>query len=140
MIIKEYDSIKLIDFYSKNGLEISKEHSYLGTNLFSLIIEIDNKVIGAITISKYQNKDFLEAIAIDEKYRRKNLSNILLEEIYKLIDNEIYTISKLDTFYLKNGYIAIEDEFSMITNNCKLCEEYNKTCHPKVMLYKKAQK
>lgn len=136
MELKEYDSNELIEFYSKNGLEISKEHSYLGSELKSFVI-MEEKIIGAITLSKYKNKDFLEAIAIIPEYQKQGISKILLNKAKELTNKELYTISKLDGFYLKNDFEYIEDNYEMISNNCKMCEEYKKNCHPKVMIYKK---
>lgn len=136
MKLTEYDSYNLINFYSNNGIEISEEHSFLGASLKSFVI-IKEEIIGAITLSKYKNKDFLEAIVVIPKYQKQGISKLLLNKALELTNKELYTISKLDEFYLNNGFKYIEDSYDMITNNCKLCEEYKKTCHPKVMCYKK---
>lgn len=132
-MIIEYNSIDLIDFYSSNGLEISKEHSYLGNELYSIALIEDNKIIGAATLSKYHNKTFLEAIAIDENYRNKGYANKLIKEITKNIYEDLYTISKNHDFYLKRGYEIIEEDSDMISTNCKQCSEYLKTCFPIIM-------
>lgn len=129
----EYNSLELIDFYSSNELEISKEHSYLGNELYSIALIENEKIIGAVTLSKYHNKTFLEAIAIDKEYRNKGYANKLIKEITKNLYEDLYTISKNHDFYLKRGYKIIEEEKNMISINCQQCPEYLKTCHPKIM-------
>lgn len=131
-MIQEYNSEELIEFYSDNGLEIDHEHSYLGTNLTSLALIQDNKIIAAITLSKYKNQDFLEAIAVLPKYRNQGLSNKLFKEITKDIKGTLYTISKNDDYYIKKKWQTITNE-EMISDNCKTCSEYKTTCYPTVM-------
>ena len=90
MELKEYDSNKLINFYYDNGLEISEEHSFLGNSLKSFVIA-EPEIIGAITLSKYKNKDFLEAIVVIPKYQKQGISKILLNKALQLTKNELYT-------------------------------------------------
>ena len=131
-MIQEYNSEELIEFYSSNGLEIDHEHSYLGTDLKSLALLENNKVIAAITLSKYKNQNFLEAIAVLPEYRGQGLSNKLFKEITKDIKGTLYTISKNDDYYIKKKWQPITNE-EMISDNCKTCNEYKITCYPTVM-------
>lgn len=54
-------------------------------------------------------------------------------------NDNIYVISKEHDFYLKRGFEFIEGLEYMISDNCQICKEYNKTCFPKVMILKKKQ-
>lgn len=72
MEIIEFDNEMLIEFYIKNGLEFDNTKGYFGNNVKSFALVQDNKVIGAVSISKYKNKNFIEALAVDIKYRKRN--------------------------------------------------------------------
>lgn len=139
MKIIEYDSEKLIEFYKSNDIEISKEHGYYGTNLKSFVIIENEKIIGAVTISKYDSKDFIEVIAVNKDSRGKGYGNLLLDKGIEKLGDNIYVISKEHDFYLKRGFEFIEGLEYMISDNCQICKEYNKTCFPKVMILKKKQ-
>ncbi len=130
----EYDDKMLIEFYIKNGLEFDKTKGYFGNDVKSFAIVKDNKVVGAVSISKYKNKNFIEALAVDNKYRNKGIGKRLLYKAIKELSTPVYTISKLDEFYLKNGFVY--DNADLIDKECKTCEEYNVTCFPKVVVYK----
>lgn len=137
MNIREYDSKKLIQFYKNNDIEINEEHSYYGTNLKSIAMIENEDVVGAVTISKYDSKDFIEVIAVNKNSRGKGYGNILINKGIEQLDGDIYVISKEHDFYLKNGFEFIEGLEYMISDNCQVCEEYNKTCFPKVMVLKR---
>ncbi len=130
----KYDDKMLIEFYIKNGLEFDNTKGYFGNDVKSFAIVKDNKVVGAVSISKYKNKNFIEALAVDNKYRNKGIGKRLLYKAIEELSTPVYTISKLDEFYLKNGFVY--DNTDLIDKECKTCEEYNITCFPKVVVYK----
>ena len=130
----EYKSEKLIDFYAENGLEFNESKGYFGKNVQSFVILENEQIIGAVTISIYKNKNFIEAIAVNKKYRNKGYGKLLLERALKELEKPVYTISKVDKFYLNNGFIY--DNSDLIDKECKNCIEYKITCFPKVMIYK----
>ena len=135
MKIIEYDSKSLINFYNENDIEISEEHGYFGINLKSFaMIEKNEQIVGAITVSNYHSKKFIEAIAVRKDSRGKGYGNILLNKVIEELNRDVYVISKEHNFYIKNGFEFIEDLEYMISDNCQNCEEYNKTCFPKVMI------
>ena len=61
-----YDSNDLIKFYKNNGLEFDENKGYFGKNVKSYVILEKGKIIGALSISKYKNKNFIEAIDVDK--------------------------------------------------------------------------
>ena len=110
MDIIQYDSKKIIDFYIKNGLEFDENKDYFGTNVKSFAILKNGKIIVAISISTYKNKNFIEAIAVDEKYRHSEYGKTMLEKVILEINTPIYANSKIDVFFL------ITDLFMMMKN------------------------
>lgn len=95
MKLIEYGNNTLIDFYKINGLEFTKEHNYFGKNIKSLAIIENNKVIGAISVSIYKNKSFIEALAISKEYRHKGYGKILLEKALQTLHIPIIKMLKI---------------------------------------------
>ena len=76
----------------------------------------------------HMNKEHWNTIIVDEKYRRKGYGKILLEKAIKELGKPVYTISKVDEFYLKNGFVY--DNADLIDKECKTCEEYTELSFP----------
>ena len=134
MIIIKYDNKTLIVFYIENGLEYDENKGYFGTGVESFALLENEKIIGAFSISIYKNKSFIEALAVDKEYRNNGYGRLLIGKAIEKLEKPIYTISKVDEFYLKNGFIY--DDLDLIGKECKTCDNYNITCFPKVMVYK----
>ena len=130
----EYDNNILIDFYVQNGLEFNENKKYFGTNVKSFVILKNKKIIGAVTISLYKDKNYIEALAVDKDYRHKGYGKSLLDKAIKELGKPVYTISKIDDFYLKNGFVY--DNVDLIDEKCKMCDKYKTTCFPNVVAYK----
>lgn len=130
----EYDSNTLIKFYIENGLEFDEDRGYFGNNIKSFALIEENKMVGAVSISKYKDKSFIEALAVDSNYRDKGIGKKLLKKAKMELAKPIYTISKVDEFYSKNGFVY--DNADLIDKECKTCENYNVNCFPRVMIYK----
>ncbi len=129
----EYNSEKLIEFYKENGLEFDENKGYFGKNTKSFILKENNIIIGAVTVSNYKDKNFIEALAVDKLYRNKNYGRALLEKAINELEKPIYVISKIDKFYLKNKFKY--DNTDLIGKECKECKMYNKNCFPRVLVY-----
>lgn len=134
MKLVDYDNRNAINFYIENGLEFDENKDFFGNNVKSFAIIENEKIIGAFSISIYKNKSFIEALAIDIEYRKKKYGKLLVKEAIKRLKKPIYTISKADEFYLKNGFIY--DNEDLIDKECKTCDKYNISCFPKVVVYK----
>lgn len=130
----EFNSKSLINFYMNNGLEIDENRGYFGNDVKSFALINNKQVIGAVSFSFYKTKNYIEAIAVDKEYRNMGYGKILLKKVIKELSKPVYTISKVDRFYLKNGFIY--DDSDLIVKECKCCKEYNVTCFPKVVVYK----
>ena len=134
MKFDKYNNESLINFYIKNGLEFDENKKYFGTNIRTFVLIENEKIIGAVSISIYKCKSFIEALAVDKKYRNKGYGKLLVEKAIEKLKKPVYTISKVDEFYLKNGFVYSNED--LIDKECKTCSEYNITCFPKVMVYK----
>lgn len=134
MKFDKYNNESLINFYIKNGLEFDENKKYFGTNIRTFVLIENEKIIGAVSISIYKCKSFIEALAVDKKYRNKGYGKLLVEKAIEKLKKPVYTISKVDEFYLKNGFVYSNED--LIDKGCKTCSEYNITCFPKVVVYK----
>lgn len=134
MKFDKYNNESLINFYIKNGLEFDENKKYFGTNIRTFALIENEKIIGAVSISVYKCKSFIEALAVDKKYRNKGYGKLLVEKAIEKLKKPVYTISKVDEFYLKNGFVYSNED--LIDKECKTCSEYNITCFPKVVVYK----
>jgi len=77
----KYDNNDLIEFYIENGLEFDSSKKYFGNEVKSYVILENKRIIGAISFSLYKDKKFIEALAIDKKYRHKGYGRLLLEKV-----------------------------------------------------------
>ncbi len=103
MEFTEYDNNKLIDFYIKNGLEFDENKGYFGDNIRSFVILENEQIVGAVSISIYKNKNFIEALAVAKEYRKNGYGKLLLKKAIQELAKPVYTISKADEFYKENG-------------------------------------
>ncbi len=133
MKLEKYDNESLINFYIENGLEFDENKKYFGINIRSFALVEKEKVIGAVSISIYKGKSFIEALAVDKNYRNKKLGKLLVKKAIEELEKPIYTISKANEFYLKNGFVYSNED--LIDKECKNCRKYNVTCFPKVVVY-----
>ena len=88
----ECDNQNLIDFYVRNGLEFDENKSYFGTNVKSFILKDNETIVGAVSISTYMGKSFIEAIAVNVTYRNKGYGKMLLNKAIELLAKPIYVI------------------------------------------------
>lgn len=79
----EYNNDLLVKFYAENGLEISESKKYFGTDVKSFALLDGEKVAGAISFSKYKNKNYIEAVAVDKSYRKKDVEESYLIKLLK---------------------------------------------------------
>jgi len=132
-MIIEYDNNLLIDFYINNQIEISNDNSYFGTDLKSYVLLDNGKIIGAVTVSKYKNVDYMEAIAVDKDYRNNGYDKILLDKVIDEFNDKVYIISKNDKFFLSYGFK--NSNLDLIDDGCKKCDKFNVSCFPKTMVF-----
>lgn len=67
MKFDKYDNDSLINFYIENGLKFDERKKYFGNNIRSFALLENENIIGAVSISIYKGKSFIEALAVDKK-------------------------------------------------------------------------
>lgn len=80
MRFDEYNNENIINFYIKNGLEFDENKKYFGTNIKTFALIEDEKIIRAVSISKYNGNSFIEALSVDKKYRNKGYGELLVQK------------------------------------------------------------
>lgn len=139
MIIKNYNTHSdLIGFYKENGLEFDGDFNYISSPQFSYVIQDKEEIIGAITCSKIDNNFIIEAVAVNEKYRKSGLGKKLviraINKMKQLDGKIIYLNSKEPLFFEKLGFKYEQGKVNFF-ENCLNCPEYNITCFPMAMKY-----
>jgi N-acetylglutamate synthase-like GNAT family acetyltransferase len=89
-----------------------------------VILEADNKMVGAIRIKVYEDCQFLTGMMIIKEMRQQNLGSYLLKQLPSFLPfNTAYCLCEptLCGFYLKNNFKHIED--STIPNAIKIKHE-----------------
>ena len=95
MVIKEYyEHNKLVDFYISREIEFNDDKQYPHPPIFSYIAEVDNQLVGAITICK-ENDDFiLDEVAVIEERERQGICTALVNACIDRIETEYGDFSK----------------------------------------------
>ena len=78
MKFDKYDNDSLINFYIENGLEFDERKKYFGNNIRSFALLENENIIGAVSISIYKGKSFIEALAVDKKYINRGYGKSLI--------------------------------------------------------------
>lgn len=90
MKFEKYDNECLINFYIENGLEFDENKEYFGINVRSFALTKDGNIIGAVSISIYKGKSFIEALAVDKKYRNREYGKLLVKKAIGELEKPIY--------------------------------------------------
>ena len=122
MKLVKYDNNLLINFYNINGLEFDENKNFFGKDIRSFAIKEKGKIIGAVSISKYKNKSYIEALVADYNYRNKGIGKLLLKKAIDELDKPIYIISKADKFFLKNESDAFSVPYSRSGFLSEICK------------------
>ena len=120
----------LTDFYKKCKMEITEDWVLTMNPVKSIALIKEDKILGCATISKRFNKTILDYIGVDEALRGSGLGKKILQEILK-DENEVYLTAKNYGFFKSQGFIGTED--NDLIKECLTCEQYNKSCFPRVM-------
>ena len=129
----EYDSSLLMDFYDENDIDFAENIQYFGTEPKSYALFDGDILVGSITISKYRNVNYLEALAINKPYRKKGYGKLLLDKVINELHAPLYALSKNDDYFFKNGFKYTNVD--LISKECKICSEYLVTCFPRAMVH-----
>lgn len=72
-----------------------------------LVYEIDDRIIGCVSLEKYTSKIAeVRSLYVDSQYRLNHIGKQLVEEVIKLADEgqEVFTVTSELTFFLELGF------------------------------------
>ena len=139
-MIKEITNHKgLIDFYKSCELEFSSSE-FVGTPLFSYIIETMDKIIAAVTVTEQNSNIVLDDLAVNKDYRNKGYGKKLLLKVLDRIKSScnikhVYIITKEPEFFSKYGFVPIERKDAPDFSICFQCDQFQKDCFPIAMVF-----
>ena len=78
-----------------------------------LCVEDENELIGVVGLEVYEDIALLRSLAVDEKYRKRGLGKILIDEILQYADDRkikhIYLLTTTaEAFFTKLGFTLVE--------------------------------
>ena len=139
MVLKETDEYeKLVRFFVENKLEFDGDEE-VDTDIVNCyeVTDKDGQLIGAAVLAEREGRFIIDGIAVDGKYRKRKIGEMLLEKIKeqvgKLGGRELYLVARAPGFFRKNGFKTIDPAEAPNFFECKYCPQYNVTCHPEVM-------
>ncbi len=126
-------------FYEANGLEIPEEESVRTDAIVSFKIFDGDEFAGACTLAFRQDEYIIDGIAVDERFRCRDLGTGLLKAAIDAVmqrgGERIYLVARAPEFFKANGFEAVDREEAPEFFECFGCDQYNKTCFPQVMKY-----
>lgn len=154
--IKQYSKItyrttdeerKLDRFFMENDLEYSDEHP-VDTDrimMWEAVCEEGSReegstagdLAGGLALALRQGEYIIDGIAVDEKYRGRNVGGRLLElAIRESIGRgaeRIYLVARAPEFFRHFGFETVERKDAPEFFECLTCPQYGVSCHPEVM-------
>ncbi|MGN0704891.1 MAG: GNAT family N-acetyltransferase [Lentihominibacter sp.] len=143
------DYEKLVPFFIENGLEFSEEDP-VPTDLIKCwqIVKgemdesagdaAEEELIGAFVLAEREGEFIVDGIAVAPEYRKFKLGKTLLnrgiEEVLKLGGRRIYLVARAPEFFRKQGFVTVSRDEAPNFFECLTCPQYDKECHPEVML------
>lgn len=128
----------LTEFYTKNGLEVSKNIECDDGAIYSLVNNSE-KTLAAATLSFRKGEFILDYIAVDTTCRNMGVGFLLLEKIINkaksLGAKNVFLSAKEPLFFKKFGFLEGAPHFD-INADCIDCKKLHKECNPKPMVFK----
>lgn len=131
------DERRLDRFFMENDLEYSDEHP-VDTDRIMMWEAVDEKVLaGGLALALRQGEYIIDGIAVDEKYRGRNVGGRLLElavrESLGRGAERIYLVARAPEFFRHFGFKTVERKDAPEFFECLTCPQYGVSCHPEVM-------
>ncbi len=134
----EFSSLRKL--YFDCGLEGAMAKDFTGKKVIHWKCTFDGQIIGGATLRIEKTDCVLEFLAVKENYRNLNIGRTLLETIQTYVnDIQVPTIilcAKEPLFYIKYGWSITKDGQVSLMDHCLECENYEKSCFPKMMVKK----
>ena len=135
------DYEELARFFMENELEFTEDEP-VPTDIvkcwkLTAEEEAGAALAGGIVLAKRQGAFIIDGIAVDERYRKRDLGRLLLEkalaEVRRLSGDCIYLVARAPGFFQKNGFRAVARAGAPNFFECLTCPQYGVSCHPEVM-------
>ena len=127
----------LIEFYQKNGLEVSDDLMKDDGAVFSVRVIENEKTIAAATLSQRLSVCILDYVAVDEQHRKNGLGERLVDEIKAkarlLSADKVYITAKSPEFFKKIGFVNGSPVGIDMNADCIGCPEFNNGCKKQPM-------
>lgn len=97
------------------------------------------ELVGGIALERYRGLDLIGWLVVGERLRGRGLGRRLLEtledEARQREVGELWATARAPGFFIRNGYAVAGGggERELLLPDCYDCEQYQDTCHPKIV-------
>lgn len=130
--IKTQDHNSIIPFYRENSLEVSDNIVSEDGAVASFVLQNDNKITAAATLSHRLGIYILDYIAVDVSLRRDGVGAKILGEILKearlLGADKVYLTAKTPGFFKSQGFYEGSPKGLDMNADCVGCPEFDNGC------------
>ncbi len=127
----------LINFYRRNGLEVSRDLVRDDGAVFSVGFVENGTTVAAATLSCRLGVYILDYVSVDPDHRKKGLGKKLVEQIKTYAKScnadKIYITAKNPLFFKKIGFRDGSPKGVDMNADCVGCPEYNNGCSKQPM-------
>lgn len=128
---------ELVGFYRDNGLEVSNDIATEDGAVYSIKLCQNGRVQAAATLSLRFGVYILDYIAVDPKFRGRNLGalalNRILEKAKEMGADKLFITARNPHFFEHFGFKEGSPEGVDMNADCIGCPEYNNGCFKKPM-------
>ncbi|MBO5913160.1 MAG: GNAT family N-acetyltransferase [Clostridia bacterium] len=127
----------LIEFYRKNGLEVSDDLMKDDGAVFSVRVIENEKTIAAATLSQRLSVCILDYVAVEPEFRKKGLGEKTVTAVKlkakELGADKLYITAKSPEFFKKIGFVNGSPIGIDMNADCIGCPEFNNGCKKQPM-------
>ena len=128
----------LVKLFSENGMEYDGDEPVPTDLVQCFKITHGGDLVAGIVLAKREGEYIVDGIAVDRIYRKLGIGKVLmnkaLEEVEKLGGSRLFVNARVPDFYQAIGFHEVSKEEAPVFYECASCDQYNDTCHPKVMV------
>lgn len=139
LVLKRTDEYeRLVKFFVDNELEFDGDEE-VDTDIIECfkVVDHEDNLAGAAVLAKREGQYIIDGIAVDEKYRKTGIGELLLDKVEKEVKNlggdSISLVARAPEFFRKNDFKTVDPDTAPNFFECKQCPQYKKTCFPEVM-------
>ncbi len=135
------DMDSLLDLFIRSDLEFSEDEP-VSTDMVKAweIVDDEENLLAGCVLAEREGKYIIDGIATEEAYQGKGLGAMLLKEVKDYLRSvgaqELFLVARAPGFFKTQDFEMIEREEGPLFFECFGCDQYQKTCFPKVMRLK----